>query len=356
MRTRINQRVGSVAVRAGAIGLAAMALGSMFAPQANAAEPTDARDLDWKNATLELITSDGNCPGGPLKFTDGYGQTDLGNGETAPHYQGDVKFGDVNRDGKTDAVLSVTCWAYGQPAATLYAFGVQNGAPTRIGTVTTPVVKLDSYSVSGSTVTAKAQPHRYQESDPLTFKLRWNGTEFTERTGKGAYLYNWGRESFALPFKSDSVPLGGSARPCPRATIDFTDHDTFNRRGEFVSADNFVYDIQAAHFGDINRDGITDVLVALTCSDGSNWSSSGQWNYAYTVKNGKPVRLSYLTTGAGKDGYTGIGEVQVSRGKVALVQHPGTSDISVERTFRWTANGLKADKPLPGYPNVDVAP
>jgi hypothetical protein len=43
-------------------------------------------------------------------------------------------------------------------------------------------------------------------------------------------------------------------------------------------------------------------------------------------------------------------------GKVTLTQAVGTSDVRQDRAFRWTSRGLKARQPLPGFPNVDVAP
>lgn len=348
-----QRRFGRTALRAAIIGLAAAALAPALATAANAAD-TGARDLDWKNASLDLIESGQYCPAGPVKFTDGTATIDLGEDRRTDMYQWPVQFGDVNHDGKEDALFGVSCFPpFGRSSATLYAFGVKNGAPVRIGVVTTPAVELDTYRASGGTVTVTARPDRQPETEALTFKLRWNGSGFVERSGKGAYLHNWGDESLALPFKAQSVPLPGG-RPCPRATVDFDNHGEFSRSGE-KATDGFVYAIDAHDFGDINRDGVTDVLVTLFCMDG-NADHTGRWVYAYTVKNGKPVPLSYVTTAEGIGGWTGISDVRVSKGKVALVQHPGTSDISVERTFRWTHGGLKADKPLPGYPKVDVAP
>ncbi len=347
-------RFGRAALRAAIIGLAAAALAPVLATTANAAD-TDARDLDWKNATLDLIETDQCPPAGPVKFTDGTAQIDLGEGQKVDLYQWPVQFGDVNRDGRQDALFGVSCFPrHGLTRTTLYAFGVKDGAPARIGVVTTPIVELDTYRASGGTVTVTARPDRQPETEALTFKLRWNGTGFVERSGKGVYLHNWGAESLAMPFKGESVPLK-DAKPCPRTTVDFDDHSSFGRYGEKGTDDGFLYAIQASKFGDVNRDGVADALVTLTCFVRDNPGSMVQGVYAYTVKNGKPVPLSYLTTTTGIDGWTGIGNVRVTKGQVALVQHPGTSDISVERTFRWTKGGLKADKPLPGFPKVDVA-
>jgi hypothetical protein len=363
MLTRTQRRFGRAALRAAVIGMAATALGGGIATTANAAEPTGARDVDWSNASLELTEIDSRCPGGPLTFATGYAEVDTGARFPSQFFQGVVKYGDVNRDGREDAVLSITCNPNSNETAALtatYAYSVENGAPALIGAVTVPPVTPESYEVRGGTVAVKARPDRDAASKPLNFRFRWDGKAFQERSGKAAYVYSWGTEQLAMPFKADAVPMrgdGSEPRPCPKATVDFDNYgDHYSRRGEVHTAADFVYGINVTAFGDVNRDGVTDALVEISCFDGTVFNLPNSWNYVYTIKNGKAVPLSYLTASESVHGSTGIRAVTLAPGKVTLKQDVGTSDVQADRTFRWTHAGLKAQQPLPGYPNVDVAP
>ena len=357
MFTGIRRNAARLVRRTLAVSLAAAALGgSGFATAANAAAQPGARDLNWADATLELRDLDVRCPGGPLRFTGGYADVDTGATTPSSFFQGPVKFGDVNRDGRADAVLSVACWPNGNSRHALtatYAYSVENGAPKLIGAVTTPPVAPESYSVRAGKITVKARPDGDETSPLLTFTLRWDGKSFQERSGKAAYLYDWGNARLPLPFNAAAVPMGDGARDCTRITVPFAGNP---RQGEFVSDDELVYGLRANEFGDVNRDGVTDVRVSLSCSDQRVWARPAVWNYVYTIKNGKPALLSYLTASDSAAGFTAIGDVKLSRGKVTLTQAAGTYDVQVERTFRWTRNGLTAQQPLPGYPTVDVAP
>ncbi len=356
-------RFGRAALRAAIIGLATAALAPALATAASAAD-TGARDIDWKNASLKITQQDERCPAGPIEFAAGVAEIDAGGRFPSFYHQGDVKYGDVDRDGREDAVLSITCNPNGSSTAALtgvYAYRVDAGAPVLIGAVTTSPITPESYSVRHGAVQVTARPDRDADSTPVNFTLRWDGTSFTERTGRSAYLFDWGNATLAMPFKADAVPMrngwgGAEPRPCPKTTVTFDNiNDGYGRQGEFTTADNFTYSISVDEFGDVNKDGVTDALVTVGCND-QNVFYPNTWAYVYTVKNGKPVVLSYLTANDAAAGYTAISNVTMSRGKVALTQYAGTSDVAVDRTFNWTKAGLKADKPLPGFPNVDVAP
>jgi hypothetical protein len=360
MFTGVRRNPARLVRRALAVSLAAAALGgsgfATAATTANAAAKPGARGLNWADATLELRDLDVRCPGGPLRFAGGYAEVDTGATTPSSFFQGPVKFGDVNRDGRDDAVLSVACWPNGHSQYALtatYAYGVENGAPKLIGAVTTPPVAPESYSVRTGKVTVKARPDGDETSPLLTFTLRWDGKSFQERSGKAAYLYDWGNARLALPFTAAAVPMGDGSRDCTRITVPFAGNP---RQGEFVSDDELSYGLRANEFGDVNRDGVTDVRVSLSCFDRRVWARPAVWNYVYTIKNGKPALLSYLTASDSAAGFTAIGDVKLSRGKVTLTQFAGTSDVQVDRTFRWTRNGLTAQQPLSGHPTVDVAP
>jgi hypothetical protein len=353
------------ALRMAIVGLATAAFGAGFAAPSQAADAAGVRDIDWSNATLEMIKGEWRCPGGPVTFVDGVAKVDTGAARPSTYVQGSVEFGDVNRDGREDAVLKATCHPLGNThikVPAVYAFGVENGAPKQIGVVTTPLIYPESYSVSGGAVTVNARQVDSPEAELIPFKLRWDGKAFTERTGKEAYLYDWGSEPLALPFKAAQVPLrprsdGQPDKPCPKTTVKFEDGGEFWRTGHYTSPDRISYGIRAHDFGDVNRDGRTDVMVELVCTDYDNMiETQSSWTYLYTVRNGKPVLLSYLTATWWLDGYTNIQDVKLTPGKVTLKQAAGTSDVMVDRTFRWTGNRLKAQNPLPGFPKVDVAP
>jgi hypothetical protein len=352
------------ALRTAILGLATAAISVGFAAPLNAAEPAGARDIDWRNATLDLKQLDTFCPGGPLTFADGVAEVETEMPEPTYFRQGAASFGDVDRDGREDAVLSVSCdrnGGHSERLTAIYAYGVKEGQPRLIDTVTLPTITPDAYSVRAGTVAVTGRVDRAPDAPQLRFRFRWDGAAFQERTGKAAYAFNWGSAKLDVPFKAAEVPMrdefGGTPRPCKKATVDLTNHgDYLSQHGEAVSADNFSYDFHVLKFGDVNRDGNTDVVAAISCMDRNIFNSSNTWNYAYTVKDGKPVLLGYLTASASIAGSTGVNVKSVSRGKVAIKQAAGTSDVLVDRTFRWTRGGLKADKPLPGFPTVDVAP
>jgi len=362
MNASTTARIARAAFRTAIVGLATAAVGGGFIATANATAPTGARQLDWSNATLTLADLGARCPAGPVTFHDGTAQLDTGAVRPSDFFQGDVKFGDVNRDGRQDAVLSVTCWPNGSSTAALtatYAYGVKDGAPMLIGAVTIPPVTPVSYAVRGGTVAVSARPDRDATSAPVELRLRWDGKKFQERSGKAAYVYGWGTEPLALPFKGASAAMEGAngpLRPCPRITADFDNHGSnYDRNGEFVSADNFVYSIGAGSFGDVNGDGVTDAVVGLRCVESDSWEPN-MWTFVYTIKDGKPVPLSYLTGEGFPARYTPITDLTMTPGKVTIKQQAGSDSAPIERTFRWTGHGLKALQPLPGFPKVDVAP
>ncbi len=351
------------ALRMAIVGLATAAFGAGLAAPSQAADPAGARDIDWSNATLEMIKGDARCPGGPVKFVNGFAEVDTGATRPSTYVQGSVEFGDVDRDGREDAVLMATCHPLGNTrlkVPAVYAFGVENGAPKQIGVVTTPIVYPESYSVSGDTVGVKARPFDSPEAQLVSFKLRWDGQAFTERTGKEAYLYEWGSSRLAIPFKAEQVKLrprsdGQPDRPCPKATVDFDNHGGFTASGSTSAR-------TASSTASTRMISATSTATAAPMS--SSTDLHGQRRHDHLQQMVLPLHRQERQAGTAELPHGQLLAARLHRhprreaqlGQGELGQYAGTWDVSVDRTFRWTGHGLKAENPLPGFPKVDVAP
>ncbi|MDQ1645943.1 MAG: hypothetical protein QOJ50_2127 [Cryptosporangiaceae bacterium] len=310
--------------------------------------------FDIQNATLPVPAFDSSCPSGPVKFTDGIAQKLDSNGKVV--YElfigGPVVTGDLNRDGNADTTISLSCYAPVHTNTVLLSYATNTGSAKYLGKAFGPAGSVTGFQMTGHDLAVTAYPERDTTKEPLNFRLHYTGSGFAETTGKAAYLIDWTRP-MAFPLHAPVTVADGVA-PCDSKVNTFTLKDDWLRHAE-GHRNGLTYDIQVAMFGDVNGDGVTDALVSLSCQQ-TTGEGSGQWLYAYTVRNGAPKLLGFVTTDHLQKVYTGAGNYAISNKTISLTQAAGTSDNEVARTFRWNGHGFTGTPALPGFPNVDVAP
>jgi hypothetical protein len=351
----LSRRVAAAAIAA--------AVGATLAGTAQATAPAGASRLatsvDWANASLTVRSFDTRCAGGTLDFHNGEHYTFYPDGSLSGiSRQGPVAYGDVNHDGAKDALLSITCFANGDPRysiAALFAYDTRTGTPALLGTVTEPPLRPLNYRVKANAVLVQARTDRDEPSPVVDLQLKLVGDRFAEVSGNSAYVYSWRTATLQMPFKADQVPLPDRGRPCPKITGTFEMGNGYSRGGRFRYG-NWEYDLDPLAFGDVNHDGVTDTVVRLICGDIDG--PQGQWLYAYTIRDGKPALLGYLTARFSTAGVSQTFTERIEGGNVLITQSDGIGDPSedLHRSFRWTGSGFVGSPKLTNVPGADVAP
>jgi hypothetical protein len=167
--------------------------------------------------------------------------------------------------------------------------------------------------------------------------------------------FDWPNATIALPFRNAEVPLQNMNHQfvalCPRVTAHFAPPSPGATAGVYVK-NGFEYWFTAKAAGDVNGDGVQDIVAGVSCA---NQDGQAEWNYVYTVKNGKPSLLGFLTADNSLAGWSAIGDVHIVNGHIDLKQTDNTSDVEIDRTFTWDGHKFTADKPLPHVPGADIA-
>jgi hypothetical protein len=147
----------------------------------NSAAATSLGQIDWRNSVMNLPTND-ICPHTRVQFTKGAAAPAPWHYTIAPHAE--PVYGDVNQDGRTDAVVVITCYGsatVGGPETRfmIIAFtGNAKGGPTPIGFVDGMQAYVDpapSLRDGGRTVVVDWRP---SAGGSLVRTYRWNGTKF----------------------------------------------------------------------------------------------------------------------------------------------------------------------------------
>lgn len=141
--------------------------------------------IDWRNAIMNLPANNSTCPYHRVQFTNG-------SATLAPwHYKivpsAEPVYGDVNRDGFTDAVVVITCWGNGttpggpETQFLIVAFtGNAKGGPTPIGLVDGMQAYVDptpSLRDGGGTIAVNWKP---ASGGTLVRSYRWTGAKFVQ--------------------------------------------------------------------------------------------------------------------------------------------------------------------------------
>ncbi|MFI5952424.1 hypothetical protein [Cryptosporangium sp. NPDC051539] len=155
--------------------------GSSSVPPTSTPTVTALRPIDWRNSVMNLPAND-VCPNTRVQFSRGVASLPPWHYEIAPTTQ--PVYGDVNQDGRTDAVVVITCWGtstVGGPETRfmIIAFtGNAKGGPTPIGFVDglqAYVDPLPSLRENGRVIVVDWRP---ESGGTLVRTHRWNGTTF----------------------------------------------------------------------------------------------------------------------------------------------------------------------------------
>jgi hypothetical protein len=160
------------------------------APGRTTVPPVDLRDVDWANATVRMPSrkDDDECPVGRVTFADGeYDGSDTTT-LIRPGYQGEATYGDLNGDGRADAVVYVTCLEKedsGDSSGQLLAVTGRSGSLVGMGYLG-PVAQVpEGVRIAGNRVTLTVTEKFSQVTQERTY--RWNGSRFSQTGGPTAF-------------------------------------------------------------------------------------------------------------------------------------------------------------------------
>jgi hypothetical protein len=129
---------------------------------------------------------------------------------------------------------------------------------------------------------------------------------------------------------------------CPTGTVTFS-----NGKASKGGCHYEITQMQAqAAVGDVNGDGIQDILQGIKVDKGSSWD---MWMYVYTVKNNKPVLVGFVTAGnltgsAATGSVMAINVPRLANGKVSIEQDYSKLAQSQKRTFSWNGSRFVPSK------------
>jgi hypothetical protein len=334
--------------------------------------PASLRTVSWRNATISLpaLTS---CPGGTITFTNGAAkigdhQYSLLLTDPKPAY------GDVNRDGREDAVFPVYCGSGGTGQVQLIAVSAAGTALRAFGTVTLEADRLSfaSYTVADGAIvaTVREAPDGGAAPRTQTRRYRWNGGAFEQIGGPSAFpaagpdatSFGWSTATLAVPFRGAAAAIQPNDRSCPRLTVTFT---RVSETEGAVQSGGCEYWITKLATGDLDRDGTPDALVKITATaiGGSSFGTGTSWYFVYTVRAGKPALVGFVTAAAlPAEADTAKLEVQATGASAGsgvrvtqIFRAAGKPDQTLARTFQWNGSRF-APSQAPPDPRADIAP
>ncbi|MET7668938.1 hypothetical protein [Micromonospora luteifusca] len=153
----------------------------------SAPTPVSVRGVAWANATITMTASTGDeCLTGRIRFVDGRG----GRSGDAPHIRispsyrdgGAATFGDLNGDGRDEAVVYGSCLAgFGDEDASGQVLVVTGRSGQLVGSWVGPVAEVvnDVKITSGGLVISSTE--KYAEPEvPVDRSYRWTGTRYVQ--------------------------------------------------------------------------------------------------------------------------------------------------------------------------------
>jgi hypothetical protein len=328
----------------------------------------DIRTVDWRNTTIPIAQS-GGCAGGLVPFKGGNAKRGGHNYEIA----GAPAFGDIDGDGRDDAIVPFSCGDSHEPGN--YLVGVSTGGPTLrgLGTIGTENwgVVFTSYDVSGGVVVVGVRNGLRDQQENQTRRFRWNGTTIVQISGPtrfedskpDAATFDWSTATMTVPFKGASTTIQPNDRSCPRATVTFT-HVRENEGA--VQTGGCEYWIKRIGTADLDGDGTTDALLRITATvmGTGDLTTGASWYFGYTVRGGKPALLGFVTAAnldnrddtAQPDVTATVAQAAAGRATVTQVfRSTGKPNQTLTRTFTWNGSGFSPGQ-APPHPKADSRP
>ncbi|MEU7611794.1 hypothetical protein [Micromonospora sp. NPDC049204] len=157
-------------------------------PSATGSAPTplSVRGVDWANATITMTASAGDeCLTGRIRFVDGRG----GQPGDAPHIrisssydEGGATFGDLNGDGRDEAVVYGSCLAgAGDEDASGQVLVVTGRSGQLVGSWVGPVAEVvDDVEVTGGRLVISSTKKYAEPEVPVDRTYRWTGTRYAQ--------------------------------------------------------------------------------------------------------------------------------------------------------------------------------
>jgi hypothetical protein len=157
-------------------------------------EPVDLRQVDWASDTIRMPTrkDDRDCPDGSITLTDGsWAESgDQGPGSIRGSYaDGNPTYGDLDGDGRAEAVLYVSCLAAGgdsgDSSGQLLVVTGRARAPAGMGYVGPLAQVYGRLRISGGRLTVTVTQRYTDVRQERTY--RWDGRRFTQTAGPTAF-------------------------------------------------------------------------------------------------------------------------------------------------------------------------
>jgi hypothetical protein len=170
---------------------------------------------------------------------------------------------------------------------------------------------------------------------------------------QAAPSFDWVNARITLPWTTAPLPDGTL---CPGARLKFTGIGESTPSVGLATKGNFSYVLQVLPSGDVTGDGKTDTVIRLACTD-AQLENGMSWVYLYTTKHNKPVLLDFITASDDRANVDFlVYEVVLRLGEIDVTQGVRGLSEFVVRTFSWDGSQLTADRPLPLFPEADIAP
>ncbi len=307
------------------------------------------RLIDWRNQRVPM-TGSPICPDTQVQFRNGEAES----GAYRYTLVG-TEYGDLDGDGREDAVLHLSCGSGETRKTHLVAV---SSAMRGLGAVALGMeVVVDAYSVVGGEIVVTMHPAGSEGSQTRRYRLDGTlkqvggPTSFAEGpaapppSSTDVTAYAWEDSPLDLPFAGSTVTVNPNGQSCPRIRAQF--------RSGSASGGGCTYEVSTSdvRYGDFNGDGVKDVMLEISAAR----SQRNSWLFAYTLRNGKPSLIGFVTgtVVANPDPNVANDVETVGRsvnGRQLTVQQftavNGTHQM-VTRTFSWNGSRFVADKPSP---------
>ncbi len=158
------------------------------------AAPVDVRRVDWASATLRMpaLRDDDDCPVGSVSLTGGrWAESgEQGPGSiTSSHTGGPPTYGDLDGDGRAEAVVHVACWAAGgdsgDSSGQLLVVNGRTGALVGMGYVGPLAQDYGRLRISDGRLTVTITQRYSDVRQQRTYE--WNGRRFVQVAGPAKF-------------------------------------------------------------------------------------------------------------------------------------------------------------------------